>query len=87
MSKPIKLLYFAWLRERIGAAQEEVLLPDEVNTIEALADYLRTMGPRYADALWPREAIRCAINHEFAGAHSRINANDEVAFFPPVTGG
>ena len=87
MSKFVKLVYFAWLRERIGTAQEEISLPDGVDTVEALIDYLRTVGPRYADAFLPHKTIRCAINHEFAEAQSKINANDEVAFFPPVTGG
>ncbi|PPQ31982.1 molybdopterin converting factor subunit 1 [Rhodopila globiformis] len=87
MSKPITLLYFAWLRERIGLAHEEIVLPDDVDTVEALIGYLRARGPRYAEALRPHETIRCAINQDFVEAGSRIHANDEVAFFPPVTGG
>jgi molybdopterin synthase sulfur carrier subunit len=87
MIKPIKLVYFAWLREGIGTGQEEILLPDGVDTVEALIMHLCTMGHRYADAFGMRKTIRCAINYEFAGAQSKINAGDEVAFFPPVTGG
>jgi len=87
MSKSITICYFAWLRERIGVDQETVLFPDDVNTVEALINYLCTVHSRYTDVFFNARAIRCAINHEFAHAQSMIRANDEVAFFPPVTGG
>ncbi|WP_254073050.1 molybdopterin converting factor subunit 1 [Acidisphaera sp. S103] len=87
MSKPLTVLYFAWLRERVGSGQEELCVPDGVDTVGELVDYLVTLGPRYANAFANRRTVRCAVNQEFAGPDAVIRAGDEVAFFPPVTGG
>jgi sulfur-carrier protein len=87
MSKPLTILYFAWLRERTGASQEELHLPDGVTTVSGLVDYLAERSPGYAAAFQNRRTVRCAVNQEFADPSSTIHAGDEVAFFPPVTGG
>jgi molybdopterin synthase sulfur carrier subunit len=84
---PLKLLYFAWLRERIGTGEEEVLPPAEVATVAGLVDWLRGRGPGYAAAFGTEAAVRCAVNQEFATPAAPIRPGDEVAFFPPVTGG
>ena len=82
----VRILYFAWLRERVGRGEESVALPQEVTTVGALTDWLRSRGPGYASA-FATPLVRCAVNQEFARADTPVAAGDEVAFFPPVTGG
>ena len=84
---PLHLLYFAWLRERIGLAEEEVALPAGVATVAALLDWLRRRNSGFAAAFAPGLPVRCAVNQSFAGPDTPVAAGDEVAFFPPVTGG
>jgi molybdopterin synthase sulfur carrier subunit len=87
MNKPLIILYFAWLRERTGASHEEVALPDGVRTVSALLDYLSARSPGHAAAFQNRRTVRAAVNQEFADLSAPIQPGDEVAFFPPVTGG
>ncbi|MBX6323012.1 MAG: molybdopterin converting factor subunit 1 [Rhodospirillaceae bacterium] len=83
----MKLLYFAWLRQRIGRAEEELSPPPEVATVGALLDWLEARGGGYAAALANRRLVRVAVNQEYAGADDPVRPGDEVALFPPVTGG
>ena len=87
MSAPVRLLYFAWLRARIGVTQEEVALPAEVGDVAGLLDWLRERGPRYAEALRDLSVVRVAVNQDYVGRDHPVRAGDEVALFPPVTGG
>jgi molybdopterin synthase sulfur carrier subunit len=87
MSASVKLLYFAWLRARIGRAEEEVPLPAEVRDVAGLLDWLRGRGARYAEALRDLSVIRVAVNQDYVGFDHPVRAGDEVALFPPVTGG
>ena len=84
---PLRLLYFAWLRERVGRQEEAVALPDGVATVAALTEWLRGRGAGFAAAFAPGLPVRCAVNQEFARPESPVAPGDEVAFFPPVTGG
>jgi sulfur-carrier protein len=81
------ILYFAWLRERVGVAQEEVELPASVATVGGLMDWLVERSGRHRAAFENRAVVRCAVNQEFADASMQVRPGDEVAFFPPVTGG
>jgi molybdopterin synthase sulfur carrier subunit len=83
----VKVLYFAWVRQRIGRAEEEVAPPASVTTIAALVDFLRTRGPGYEAAFQDLKLIRCAVNQEHTNFNARLEPGDEIAFFPPVTGG
>ncbi len=83
----IDILYFAWVRERIGLAEERVELPAGVATAGALLDWLERRGDGYRAALAERARLRIAVNQAFADADAPIAAGDEVAIFPPVTGG
>lgn len=83
----MKLLYFAWLKGKVGTAEEEVSPPDSVTTVAALLDWLEGRGPNYAAALARREVVRVAVNQEYAGLDHPVASGDEVALFPPVTGG
>ena len=83
----MKLLYFAWLRTKIGVGSEEVTPPDDVADVGALIDWLASRGPGYADALANRAQVRVAVNQDYVGGDHAIAPGDEVALFPPVTGG
>ena len=83
----MKLLYFAWLRARIGCPEEEVELPASVRDVAGLLDWLRTRGGGYAEALQDLKIVRAAVNQEYVGLHHPVREVDEVALFPPVTGG
>jgi molybdopterin synthase sulfur carrier subunit len=87
MSAPVRLLYFAWLRARIGVTAEELELPAEVGDVAGLLDWLRERGPRYAEALRDLSVVRVAVNQDYVGRDHPVRAGDEVALFPPVTGG
>jgi molybdopterin synthase sulfur carrier subunit len=87
MSAPVRLLYFAWLRARIGVTAEEVELPAEVGDVAGLLDWLRERGPRYAEALRDLSVVRVAVNQDYVVRDHPVRAGDEVALFPPVTGG
>ena len=83
----LTVLYFAWLRERVGVAEETLSPPASVETVADLVHYLSGLDQRHANAFKDRATIRCAVNQEFADPSTRLRAGDEVAFFPPVTGG
>ncbi|MHA8049086.1 molybdopterin converting factor subunit 1 [Roseomonas mucosa] len=83
----IRVLYFAWLRQRTGLAAEEVEPPPEVATIGALMRWLAARSPSHAASFAQLKQVRAAVNQEFRGPEDPIAPGDEVAFFPPVTGG
>jgi molybdopterin synthase sulfur carrier subunit len=83
----MKLLYFAWLRTRIGIAEETVEPPPGIATVGALVDWLKGRGPGFAEALKNHKLVRVAVNQEYVGWDHPVARGDEVALFPPVTGG
>jgi molybdopterin synthase sulfur carrier subunit len=83
----IRVLYFAWLRERLGTGEEEVELPHGVASVAALVGWMRARSPAHAALFAETARLRCAVNQEISGPDAAIRAGDEVAFFPPVTGG
>jgi molybdopterin synthase sulfur carrier subunit len=83
----MKLLYFAWVRERVGHAEETAEIPSNVATIADLVDWLRTRGPEYERAFAAGRAVRAAIDRRHAKADAPISGAREIAFFPPMTGG
>jgi sulfur-carrier protein len=83
----MKLLYFAWLRAKIGIAEERVDPPPEVTTVAALLEWLKRRGPGFAEALKDTRIVRVAVNHEYVASDHPLRPGDEVALFPPVTGG
>ncbi len=83
----MKILYFAWLRERVGTGEEDVIPPLGTTTVAELIDWLITRSPGHARAFEQRDVIRAAVNQDFADPDSPVKPGDEVAFFPPVTGG
>lgn len=83
----MKVLYFAWVREKTGTADEEFALPGGVGDIDTLVEYLKARGGGFADAFADMGHVRTALNMEYVDGAAKINDGDEVAFFPPVTGG
>ena len=83
----MKLLYFAWVREKTGVAEEDVTLPAEVGDVRALVDWLKGRGATYQAALADLSVVRVAVNQEHVDLDHPVANGDEVAFFPPVTGG
>ncbi len=83
----VKVLYFASVREKLGRDAEEVELPAGVATIAGLRSHLRSRGGVWADALAEGKLLRAAVNQDMSQPTAAIKAGDEVAFFPPVTGG
>jgi molybdopterin synthase sulfur carrier subunit len=83
----VKLLYFAWVRERVGKPEEEVALPASVRTVADLVQWLSGRGEEYAHAFENPKVIRAAIDRAHVKPDSAIAGAREIAFFPPMTGG
>ena len=83
----VRVLYFASVRERLGKESEEIDLPAGIATVSGLRAHLRDRGGAWAEALGEGKLVRVSVNMDMANAAAPIRAGDEVAFFPPVTGG
>ncbi len=83
----MKVLYFAWLRQRTGIGEEDITPPDGVRDVAGLIDHLRTLSDGHASAFQDLSAIKVAIDQEYAPLDAPLGGAREVAFFPPVTGG
>ncbi len=83
----MKILYFADIRHRLGLNEEILSLPEGVVTLADLRQFLQNKGEKYAIAFATDKVIRCAVNCEFSDFSKPVSDSDEVAFFPPVTGG
>ena len=83
----VTLLFFASLREQLGHPREELDLPAGVATVGALREHLRARGGAWGNAFAPNRPVRAAVNQDMVQPPAAIKAGDEIAFFPPVTGG
>ena len=83
----MKLVYFAWIKTTIGHGEEEAELPEQVKDVAGLLDWLESRGANYRAALADRASVRVAVNLEYAQPGHGVENSDEVALFPPVTGG
>jgi molybdopterin synthase sulfur carrier subunit len=86
-SPTLTLVYLARLREAFGLATENVLCPPDVTTVAALRSWLGSRGGAWAVELAPGRSVRIAVNHDLARPDTPLSPGDEVALFPPVTGG
>lgn len=83
----MRILYFAWVRERIGTGEEQLEPPEALRTVADLADWLRSRSDGHAAALADLTKLRAAIDQRFVSLDTPLGPAREVAFFPPVTGG
>ena len=83
----VTLLYFASIRESLGCSRENVPLPGGTPTVATLVDHLRSRDARWSEAFTPGRQWRVAVNQQMADLSTPLKPGDEVAFFPPVTGG
>jgi molybdopterin synthase sulfur carrier subunit len=83
----VNLVYFAWVRERIGRGEEELDLPGSVVTVRDLLNHLKSLGEEYENALQYSNVIRVAINQEHVEHDEKIAGAREIGIFPPMTGG
>jgi molybdopterin synthase sulfur carrier subunit len=83
----MRLLYFAWVKEKAGVAAEEIEPPESVATVADLIAWLKTRGPEFENAFARSEVIRAAIDQSHVRHDANIAGAHEIAFFPPVTGG
>jgi sulfur-carrier protein len=81
------ILYFAWVREAVGAGEEEVSIPATIATLSQLIDWLSEKSARHAAALADRDRLRFAVDQRFVGLDHPVAMAREIAVFPPVTGG
>lgn len=84
---PLKILYFAWIKEKVGIGQELLSPPDEIESARELMSWLMDQSTAHADAFTDSGQIRVAIDQVHSDLDSSIRGASEVAFFPPVTGG
>jgi sulfur-carrier protein len=82
-----RLVYFAWVRERIGKSEEEIALPSSVVTVSDLLNHLKTLGEEYETALQYENVIRVALDQEHVEHDEPIGSAREIGIFPPMTGG
>jgi len=83
----MKILYFAWVRQKAGVSEEDIDLPPEVKTLADLVKWLKTRGPEFEAAFANTKSVRAAIDQIHASLNTPIKGAKEIAFFPPVTGG
>jgi sulfur-carrier protein len=83
----VKILYFAWVREKTGKAEEIVDLPASVKTVAELVAWLQGRGPEYAEAFARPGVVRAAVDRTHVQPTASVAGAREIAFFPPVTGG
>ena len=83
----MQVLYFGWVKSRIGIGKEELSPPPEVTNVASLIDWLKGRSDAYANAFEDSTALRVAVNQEIAPLDAAIADGDEVAVFPPMTGG
>ena len=82
----MKILYFSWLREKIGIDSEEIKI-SEIGDVNELVEFLKKSSEKHSIAFQNMKSIKVAVNKEFANFNTKIQDQDEIAFFPPVTGG
>lgn len=83
----LTVLYFAWVKEKVGRGQETLTPPAVVSTVAGLMDWLSTLSPGHAAAFADRRMIKAAVDQEHVNHDAALGTAREVAFFPPVTGG
>ena len=79
--------YFSWIKEHIGKSEEQIELPNHINNVDELINHLNELDKKYSLILEKKKIIKIAVNKTYSSFDTNISNNDEIAFFPPVTGG
>ena len=79
--------YFSWIKEHVGKSEEQIELPGHINNVNELINYLNELDKKYSLILEKKKLIKIAVNKTYSSFDTNISNNDEIAFFPPVTGG
>ena len=79
--------YFSWIKEHIGKSEEQIDLPNNITNVNQLINYLNEIDEKYNIIFEKKELIKIAVNKTYSSFDTNISNNDEIAFFPPVTGG
>ena len=79
--------YFSWIKEHVGKSEEQIILPSNINNINQLINYLNEIDEKYKLLYEKKELIKIAVNKTYSSFDTNISNSDEIAFFPPVTGG
>ena len=79
--------YFSWIKEHVGKSEELIELPNHINNVNELINYLNELDKKYSLILEKKNLIKIAVNKTYSSFDTNISNNDEIAFFPPVTGG
>tara|TARA_B100001778_G_C18545873_1_gene610612 strand:+ start:1034 stop:1285 length:252 start_codon:yes stop_codon:yes gene_type:complete len=83
----MQIKYFSWVKDQIGEESENITITEQIITVKDLINYLKKKNDKYAKAFDDDSVIRCAVNMEVTDLNHKISDNDEIAFFPPMTGG
>ncbi len=79
--------YFSWIKEHVGKSEEQIELPDHINNVDELINHLNELDKKYSLILEKKKLIKIAVNKTYSSFDTNISNNDEISFFPPVTGG
>ena len=79
--------YFSWIKEHVGKSEELIELPDNINNVNELINYLNELDKKYSLILEKKNLIKIAVNKTYSSFDTNVSNSDEIAFFPPVTGG
>ena len=79
--------YFSWIKEHIGKSEEQINLPNYITNVNLLINYLNELDEKYNIIFEKKELIKIAVNKTYSSFDTNISNSDEIAFFPPVTGG
>lgn len=83
----MKVLYFAWIRSSLGISEETIALPDGVTTLNEFVAWQKKRGPEFEKVFSDMDTVRIALNQGYTTDDPILNGDEEIAFFPPVTGG